>query len=570
MALPIAQPPSLPVIRQRAPQENIPASRQERDYIRRVIKSYVEEFNPVPPMPMKELQERADELVSKYEFNEKYRDYIAILMNNEAWSENLAKIPFERRLLLLPKCLRDEEKCPAPFDEFGLLCKQCGLCSIQDLENEAERLGYAILVAEGSTIVMKIIESGKIEAIVGVSCLNVLEKSFPYMEAAAIPGIAIPLLQDDCADCTVDLDWVWDTIHLTNDDKTYRLDLDKLREEVSSWFTPEYLDEIMGEPQGETEQIARGWLMKNGKRWRPFLAVCAHQALQDDPEQTVPDDLKRIAVAVECFHKASLIHDDIEDGDCRRYGEKTLHEEYSLPVALNAGDLLIGEGYRILAQCTDKPETISRLVETASAGQRKLCQGQGSELCWAQHPEPLASKKVLEIFSHKTAPAFEVALRLGAVYAGADKDVLDVITTYSEALGIAYQIRDDLEDWNEEDEDISDLKNIRPSLILAMAHERSKGEIKEKLAAVWKRETAYEEIQSFMDDTLKEYKILDRAERLKESYKEQAIFSLKQLDNLSFKGLLRRVIGKIFNDIQIKGWCSEFETRNATNRQTGS
>ena len=68
----------------------------------------------------------------------------------------------------------------------------------------------------------------------------------------------------------------------------------------------------------------------------------------------------------------------------------------------------------------------------------------------------------------------------------------------------------------------------------------------------------------------KEYKILDRAERLKESYKEQAIFSLKQLDNLRFKGLLRRVIGKIFNDIQIKGWCSEFETRNASNRQTGS
>src|SRR6201988_1972478 len=95
--------------------------------------------------------------------------------------------------------------CPAPFDEFGLLCKQCGLCSIQDLQNEAERLGYAVLVAEGSALVMSLIQTGKIEAIVGVSCLSVLERAFPYMEAAAIPGVAVPLLQDACIGTTLDL-----------------------------------------------------------------------------------------------------------------------------------------------------------------------------------------------------------------------------------------------------------------------------------------------------------------------------------------------------------------------------
>ena len=63
------------------------------------------------------------------------------------WRDALAGIPYERRLLLMPKCLRVESKCPAPFDEFGLLCKKCGLCSIQDLQEEAERLGYAVLVA---------------------------------------------------------------------------------------------------------------------------------------------------------------------------------------------------------------------------------------------------------------------------------------------------------------------------------------------------------------------------------------------------------------------------------------
>ena len=91
----------------------------------------------------------ADAVVAGAGIDPMYRDYVGILVNNEVWSEHLASVPFERRLLLLPKCLRVEDKCPAPFDEFGLLCKQCGLCTIQDLQEEAERLGYAVLVAEG-------------------------------------------------------------------------------------------------------------------------------------------------------------------------------------------------------------------------------------------------------------------------------------------------------------------------------------------------------------------------------------------------------------------------------------
>src|SRR5437016_1214724 len=229
------------------------------------------------------------------------------------WRATLASVPYEKRLLLLHKCLRVESKCPAPFDEFGLLCKQCGLCTIQDLQSEAEKLGYAVLVAEGSAIVMALIQTGKIEAIVGVSCLSVLERAFPYMEAAAIPGVAVPLLQDDCIDTTVDLDWVWDYLHLTSDDKTRRMDLGALRGEVDQWFEPESLAEIMGPAHGETERIARDWLCRAGKRWRPFLTVSAFQALRDTPGAPLPPGLRKAAVAVEAFHKASLIHDDIED-----------------------------------------------------------------------------------------------------------------------------------------------------------------------------------------------------------------------------------------------------------------
>src|SRR5207245_1996883 len=131
---------------------------------------------------------------------------------------------------------------------------------------------------------------------------------FPYMEAAAIPGIAIPLLQDDCKDTTVDLEWIWDVIHLTSDDRTRRMDLDGLRREAETWFEPAALDEILGASAGPADDVARQWLSRAGKRWRPFLAACAYKAIHPDSDGPLPRALRQVAVAVECFHKASLIH----------------------------------------------------------------------------------------------------------------------------------------------------------------------------------------------------------------------------------------------------------------------
>src|SRR5215204_4986782 len=260
MQIPILTlPRAVPEQKMRPPQDTIPQTREERDGIKRLCEQYVESDKPVPPLSLEELRKHSENLIARHGLESKFRDYVAVLLNSEVWREQLATVPFERRLLLMPKCLRVEKQCPAPFDEFGLLCKKCGLCSIQDLQDEAEKLGYAVLVAEGSALVMSIIQTGKIEAIVGVSCLSVLEKAFPFMEGAAIPGIAIPLLQDDCVDTNVDLDAVWEVIHLSGDDKTHRLDLDAVRKEVDGWFSPDNLSDILGPSRGETDDIARAW-----------------------------------------------------------------------------------------------------------------------------------------------------------------------------------------------------------------------------------------------------------------------------------------------------------------------
>jgi geranylgeranyl diphosphate synthase, type II len=557
----LTMPRPIPPQRFRQPKKNIPQTLLQRTRILQAVRQYVAEHNPVPPVPQDQLKEHAARVMSALNCDPIYRDYVGVLLNNEMWRESLAGVPFERRLLLLPKCLRVESKCPAPFDELGLLCKQCGLCSIQDLQIEAERLGYAVLVAEGSAVVMSLIQTGKIEAIVGVSCISVLERAFPYMEAAAIPGVAIPLLQDDCIDTTVDLDWVWDYIHLTADDETRRLDLGALRDEVDGWFTPTSLESIMGPVEGATEALGREWLALEGKRWRPFLTVAAYQALTSRNKGVLPEDLKKVAVAIECFHKASLIHDDIEDNDDLRYGKKTLHQEHGVAVALNVGDLLIGEGYRLIGETQISAEKKAAMLLVASEGQRQLCRGQGAELIWARKPQPLTSLEVLDIFRRKTAPAFEVALRLGALYAGIDshEEVSDVLHTYSEALGIAYQIRDDLSDLGEQGQ-TNDIAGLRPSLLLATAHERaSESATRDITTAVWQRQLPEGVDAVTIEALYTSLKADERCRTLLETYKEEAIRSLRDLENPNLKGLLRRVIGKIFNDVEIKGWCKEHQ-----------
>jgi geranylgeranyl pyrophosphate synthase len=531
--------------RSAAAQNAVPPTKAERERLLAAVRRHLKTRSAVPPFSVNELRAHSAAVLLDADAEEKYRKFAAVLVSNEAWRPAVAAVPYSHRLLLLPKCLRLEKECRGSIDEFGLLCGGCGRCPINDFKSEAERLGYAVLVAEGAAIVMALIRSRNIEAVVGVSCLAALEAIYPLMESAAIPGIAIPLLCDGCANTVVDADWVWDSIRLTSAEGHQRINLEALRGEVEGWFAPKAVEATLGPAESRTEQVARQWLAKSGKRWRPLLVAAAYQALREDPEAPLPESLRRIAIAVECFHKASLIHDDIEDDDAFRYGEKTLHAQYGVPFALNAGDFLLGEGYRLIAESRWPPERKSEMLRAAAGGHRDLSVGQGAELWWTRLPGPLASAEVIDIFRRKTAPAFEVALRLGALAAGEDDGVRSVLHRYSEALGIAYQISDDLKDYGGEG-DPGDLAAMRPSVLLAIAHERAPGDQRKFLDALWQRAPSPAPGAAEVRRLMENLKVPQVARRLLASYQEAAIRSLEPLASNALKGLLRRVIFRIF------------------------
>ena len=92
---PVAVPRHVVQQRVRTPKKNIPQTSIERSHILQVVRHYVAEYNPVPPMPADQLKEHADRVVGMLKCDAIYRDYVGVLLSNEMWRETLASVPFE-------------------------------------------------------------------------------------------------------------------------------------------------------------------------------------------------------------------------------------------------------------------------------------------------------------------------------------------------------------------------------------------------------------------------------------------------------------------------------------------
>lgn len=485
----------------------MPETRSLRDQIRTAANRFMQSVDRGRPLTRPGLQNMGETLLRELNLGEQYLGFTMVCLANEFWREQVAAIDFKRRLLLLPHCLKNAEGCPADYDEFGLDCKKCGACSVADFKVKAEELGYKVLVSEGTPIVLKIIVSGHVDAIVGVACLNVLEKAIDKILLAGIPCVAAPLLSSNCRSTSVDDDWVSELIDLKVDPppvKT-RSYVHLMRAAHQTCEEPEVSrlaprpravpvsNNSKGnghgspgktDPLAEHETIAYQWLAQGGKRSRPFITLAAYDALkgatgtQSAEQCQLPDSVKRVALAIEAFHKASLVHDDIEDDDSFRYGQETLHRRYGTCIAINIGDYLLGLGYRLISRerkdlggdCT--ADILHRLADA----HLKLSEGQGAELLWRDSADKtLTPLDALKIYALKTAPAFEAALYAGIRLAGDATAYEKAIVEFSKNLGIAFQILNDLKDW-EGDQDNKllagqDVLAGRPTLLLALALE---------------------------------------------------------------------------------------------------
>jgi geranylgeranyl diphosphate synthase type II len=185
-------------------------------------------------------------------------------------------------------------------------------------------------------------------------------------------------------------------------------------------------------------------LLAPGKRLRPLLVLMATEACGGESRAAIP-----AACAVEMVHTYSLIHDDLpamDDDDLRR-GLPSCHAKFGEATAILAGDALLARAFEVLARETSPPEKAARCCyELArAAGASNLVGGQVDDL--AAEGAGGDVDQLSRIHRRKTGAMFNACLRLGGIVGGATNEQLSALNSYGENLGLAFQIVDDILDF---------------------------------------------------------------------------------------------------------------------------
>ncbi|MHC4914930.1 MAG: polyprenyl synthetase family protein [Planctomycetota bacterium] len=409
------------------------------------------------PLGREDLTDRARRVLETVGLADSHLGYAMVMVNNAFWLEQFLAVPIERRLLLLPRCLVD----------------------LDVVEKRASELGYRTYVAEGSPVVVKILAAEDMDAILGVGCLDSLEKAFARVNRVGIPAVAVPLDFDGCKSTEVNTRFVLWLMESTGPaaEANTRSYLPLLRA-AQGLFSEGRLEELLGPlvaGEDRTARIALDWVRRGGKRLRPFLTLAAYRAVAGGTE--LPEPLLRTAAAIELFHKASLIHDDLEDADELRYGRKTVHAAHGDAAAINVGDYLVGLGYSLAlsaAAGSGRPEAAA-VGKLLSGAHVRLTLGQGAELLWSPETGELKLADALRWYMLKTSPAFEAALACGMAMAGDYEKHAQAVKVFCRHLGTAFQVQNDLAGWK------ADAARACPTVLLALALERCGGEGKRRL-----------------------------------------------------------------------------------------
>lgn len=186
-------------------------------------------------------------------------------------------------------------------------------------------------------------------------------------------------------------------------------------------------------------------VLLGGKRMRPLLVHAAGALFQADP-----DALDAPATAIELVHAYSLVHDDLPamDDDALRRGQPTVHVAFDEATAIIAGDALQALAFAVLAEAPVADATRVELLRTlaVAAGSAGMCGGQALDLAATGNTGSLTIADLERLHALKTGALIRAAVRMGALCGDADNEDLARLDRYADALGLAFQVRDDILD----------------------------------------------------------------------------------------------------------------------------
>lgn len=185
-----------------------------------------------------------------------------------------------------------------------------------------------------------------------------------------------------------------------------------------------------------------------GKRIRPLILVLSSESINADKKEGIDDNKEEIFLAssaIELLHTESVIHDDIIDEENLRRGKPSFHVKYGYNSSILTADFVLGIILNIGSKI-DSPKISAELSKAAT----KMSEGEMMEIMLAKDPR-LKEDDYIKVVEHKTASLFEAAAKIGAILGFGLENEIRAMGSFGHLLGIAYQIHDDLLDWNNED-----------------------------------------------------------------------------------------------------------------------
>jgi len=182
------------------------------------------------------------------------------------------------------------------------------------------------------------------------------------------------------------------------------------------------------------------YALDGGKRIRPIILLMASECVGK-----IDDNTLVAACAIEFLHTESVIHDDIIDNETLRRRKDPFYIKYGYNTSVLTGDFVLGLILNIASRINN-PRVTKNLATTAMM----MSEGEVIE-SRLETSEDVTFDDYLKVIEYKTAVAFETASRLGAIISGGSEEDIESLADYGKNIGIAYQIRDDLHDWKNED-----------------------------------------------------------------------------------------------------------------------
>lgn len=178
-----------------------------------------------------------------------------------------------------------------------------------------------------------------------------------------------------------------------------------------------------------------------GKRIRPLILVLSTESVNSRKADV---DAYLAASAIELLHTESIIHDDIIDEEHDRRGKPSFHIKYGYNSSMLTADFVLGVILNIGSKFKD-PRIINELSNAAT----RMSEGEMMEIRLGNERE-ISEDDYIKVLEYKTASLFEASAKIGAIIGEGNDDQINAMTSFGNLLGIAYQIHDDLTDWNNE------------------------------------------------------------------------------------------------------------------------